>query len=1098
MKMTKKLSMMLLMVLMTISAYAQGNVLTGTVYEIFDGKQEPCMGVNVAVVNAQNRLVTGVTTDINGQYAIRMPAGENFTLLYSFIGLVPQRIAYTGQKTQDVVMKEDAKALGEVVIAQERSHQSALGVSERAFTGSSQRISMDEVMESLPVNSVEEALQGQLAGVDILTSGDPGAKGSIRIRGTATLNSSADPLIIINGVPYNTDIDDDFNFATASTEDFADMLALNPNDIENIEVLKDAASTAIYGTKGANGVLLITTKRGAKGKPQFVFSHKSTLKMEPESIPMLTGDEYTAFMQDAIWNTANARGLDASGDLLNMLFSEKSYAIGYQPDWSYFDEYNTNTDWLGEIRKNAYSTDNNFSMSGGGDRATYRFSLGWTMEDGTTRNNDLQRLTSSLRIGYNFSDRMNVNAEFTYSDTNNDQTYFSTANLRTEAQRKMPNKSPYYINDETKEPTDIYFTYQDENEFQGAFNGVKNFHPIAMVDESFNKTNTKEEKITISPTYTILWNENQQPILRYQGYVSMKFKTVKSRKFLPQEATGVNIENEDSNYSYDGYTNNFSLQSETKLLYNQSFADDQHQLVGAAIWRTTQSQGSTYATNVYGVASSGMGDPVTGGTISAGSLNSGTSDARTLSGIANLNYTMFRWITLNGTWNYEGNSALSQDNRWALFQSYGGALNLQDFEPIQLWTSEWLSQAKLRVSWGQSGKAPSGTSPYVGTYTALTDKYGTLTPVVPNNMQLNKLKWETSEEWNYGFDLGLWQDRIKMTFDYYRKTTTDLLQKSVKVASTSAFSSIAYTNSGSLRNEGWEYRIDWRIHESKDWRWNMDFNINRNVNTILEVPDNIATETYSFKNGQYAQKILAGTPVGSFFGYRYLGVYQNLEDTYAKDDEGRVMRDLLGNPVVMKNGTYTCYPGDAMYEDINYDGTIDENDIVYIGNCNPVVTGGAGLTARYKKMSMTMRFHYRLGQKIINQARMNNEAMYNSDNQSKSVLRRWRSEGDQTDIPRALYNYGLNYLGSDRFVEDCSYIRLQTVSFNYALPKSFAEKIKASSASMFLTCYDLFTLTNYKGQDPEVTLPTSVTALAKDNSSTPRSHRYAVGLTVKF
>lgn len=1098
MKMTKKLSMMLLMVLMTISAYAQGNVLTGTVYEIFDGKQEPCMGVNVAVVNAQNRLLTGVTTDINGQYAIRMPAGENLTLLYSFIGLVPQRIAYTGQKTQDVVMKEDAKALGEVVIAQERTYRSELGVSERAFTGSSQRISMDEVMESLPVNSVEEALQGQLAGVDILTSGDPGAKGSIRIRGTATLNSNADPLIIINGVPYNTDIDDDFNFATASTEDFADMLALNPNDIENIEVLKDAASTAIYGTKGANGVLLITTKRGAKGKPQFVFSHKSTLKMEPESIPMLTGDEYTAFMQDAIWNTANARGLDASGDLLNMLFSEKSYAIGYQPDWSYFDEYNTNTDWLGEIRKNAYSTDNNFSMSGGGDRATYRFSLGWTMEDGTTRNNDLQRLTSSLRIGYNFSDRMNVNAEFTYSDTNNDQTYMSTSSLRSEAQRKMPNKSPYYINDETKEPTDIYFTYQDENEFQGAFNGDKNFHPIAMVDESFNKTNTKEEKITISPTYTILWNENQQPILRYQGYVSMKFKTVKSRKFLPQEATGVNIDNLRSNYSYDGYTNNFSLQSETKLLYNQSFADDQHQLVGAAIWRTTQSTGSTYATQVYGVASSGMGDPVTGGTISAGSLNSGTSDARTLSGIANLNYTMFRWITLNGTWNYEGNSALSQDNRWALFQSYGGALNLQDFEPIQLWTSEWLSQAKLRVSWGQSGKAPSGTSPYVGTYTALTDKYGTMTPVVPNNMQLNKLKWETSEEWNYGFDLGLWQDRVKMTFDYYSKTTTDLLQKSVKVASTSAFSSIAYTNSGSLRNEGWEYRIDWRIHESKDWRWNMDFNINRNVNTILEVPDNIAMETYSFKNGQYAQKILAGTPVGSFFGYRYLGVYQNLEDTYAKDDEGRVMRDLLGNPVVMKNGTYTCYPGDAMYQDINYDGTIDENDIVYLGNCNPVVTGGAGLTARYKKMSMTMRFHYRLGQKIINQARMNNEAMYNSDNQSKSVLRRWRSEGDQTDIPRALYNYGMNYLGSDRFVEDCSYIRLQTVSFNYALPKSFAEKIKASSASMFFTCYDLFTLTNYKGQDPEVTLPTSVTALAKDNSSTPRSHRYAVGLTVKF
>ncbi len=1098
MKTMKKLSMMLLTVLMTVSAYAQGTVLTGTVYEIFDGRQEPCMGVNVAVVNAQNRLVTGVTTDINGQYAIRMPAGDNFTLLYSFIGLVPQRIAYTGQKTQDVVMREDAQALGEVVIAQERTYRSELGVSERAFTGSSQRISMDEVMESLPVNSVEEALQGQLAGVDILASGDPGAKGSIRIRGTATLNSNADPLIVINGVPYNTDIDDDFNFATASTEDFADMLALNPNDIENIEVLKDAASTAVYGTKGANGVLLITTKKGQKGKPRFVFSHKSTLKMEPESIPMLTGDEYTAYMQDAIWNTANARGLDASGDLLNMLFSEKSYAIGYQPDWSYFDEYNTNTNWLDEVRKNAYSTDNNFSMSGGGDRATYRFSLGWTMEDGTTRNNDLQRLTSSLRIGYNFSDRMNVNADFTYSDTNNKQTYMSTSSLRSEAQRKMPNKSPYYINDETKEPTDIYFTYQDENEFQGAFSGSKNFHPIAMVDESYKNTNTKEEKITISPSYVILWNENQQPVLRYQGYVSMKFKTTKSRQFLPQEATGVNIENQNSNYSYDGYTNNFSLLSETGLLYTQNFADNQHELVGAAFWRTTQNQGSTYASQVYGVAANGMGDPVTGGTIYNGSLNSGTSDSRTLSGLANLNYTMFRWITLNGTWNYEGNSALSKDNRWALFQSYGGALNLQDFEPVQMWTSDWLSQAKLRLSWGQSGKAPSGTSPYVGTYSALTDKYGTLTPIVPNSMQLNKLKWETSEEWDYGFDLGFREDRVKMTFDYYVKTTRDLLQRNVKVASTSAYSTIAYTNSGSLRNKGWEYRIDWRIYESKDWRWSMDFNINRNVNTILEVPDNIAEETYTFKNGNYAQKILAGTPVGSFFGFKYQGVYQNTEETYALDDKGNIMRDLLGNPVVMKNGTYTCYPGDAKYQDINYDGTIDENDIVYIGNCNPVVTGGAGLTTRYKNLSVNMRFHYRLGQKIINQARMNNEAMYNTDNQSKAVLRRWRSEGDQTDIPRALYNYGLNYLGSDRFVEDCSYIRLQTVSFNYRLPKEFSQRIKASSSSVFLTCYDLLTLTNYKGQDPEVTLPTSVTALAKDNSSTPRSHRFAVGLTINF
>ena len=404
----------------------------------------------------------------------------------------------------------------------------------------------------------------------------------------------------------------------------------------------------------------------------------------------------------------------------------------------------------------------------------------------------------------------------------------------------------------------------------------------------------------------------------------------------------------------------------------------------------------------------------------------------------------------------------------------------------------------MRESWGQAGKSPSGTSPYVGTYTALTEKYGTIIPVVPEKMQLNHLKWETSEEWDIGMDLGFLEDRVKMTFDYYNKVTRDLLQRSVKVASTSAFSSLAWTNSGSLQNQGWEYRIDWRIYEDKDWRTWMDFNINRNVNKILQLPENLAVENYTFANGRYASKLLEGTPVGSFFGFRYDGVYQSLEDTYARDEEGNIMRDLTGRAIVMKNGTYTCYPGDAKYQDINYDGTIDENDIVYIGNCNPLVTGGAGVNVKYRDWTLTSRFHYRIGQKIINTARMNNEAMFNTDNQSKAVLRRWRAQGDDTDIPRALYRYGLNYLGSDRFVEDCSYIRLQTVSLTWRIPKSYVQQIGASSASAFVTAYDLFTLTNYKGQDPEVTLPSSVTALAQDNSSTPRSRRFSMGITLNF
>ena len=1102
----KHLTLVLAMMLCASAAFAQA-VVTGTVYEDFGGAKEPMMGVNIAVVNEQNRTLTGTITDMDGNYSIKLPEGSSkLTLVYSFIGMSAQRFPYTGQKVQDVTLSEDSQQLQEVVVATERVSRSELGVSAKTFTGSTQSIKMDDVMESLPVSSVEEALQGQLAGVDILAGGDPGAKGSIRIRGTATLSGSADPLIVINGVPYNTDIADDFDFSTANTEDFADMLSLNPNDIEDIQVLKDAASTAIYGTKGANGVLLITTKKGVRGKPKFTFSNKTTLKVEPDPIPMLSGDEYTAYMQDAIWNTANARGLNSSSsaELLRQLYDQKSYAIGWQPDWSYFDEYNTNTDWLDAVRKNSVATDNNFSMSGGGDKATYRFSLGYTNERGTTKATNMNRLTSTLNVGYNFSDRLNVVAEFTYSDTKNENPYVKPETVRSEAMRKMPNKSPYYIDDATGKPTDIYFTYQDANEFQGAANintgnrSGSNFHPIAMVNESFYDTGTKEEKMTIRPRYYILEDKTTgAPILTLEGYVSMKFKTVKTRGYLPQEATGVSIDNTLCNLSYDGYTNNFSLQSESKLLYNQTLGD-RHALVAAAIWRTSQSEGSTYATTVYGVAADGMSDPTTGGTIHSGSLNSGKSDVRTLSAIGNVNYTFDRWLSLNGTWNYEGTSAIAKANRWGLFQSYGAALNLQDIEWVHDKTEEWLSQAKLRVSWGQSGQAPSGTSPYVGTYQAIDGKYGTVTPVAPSSMQLNKLKWQTAEEWNFGADLAFWDNRLKMTFDYYDKVIKDLLQKNVSASNVSSFDKIPWTNSGKMENIGWEYRIDFEIFKNKNWRVAMDFNINRNKNEILELPSNLSEESFSFKNGAYAQKLLAGTPVGSFFGFRSLGVYQNLEDTYARDAEGNIMRDLEGSPIIMKNGSYQCFPGDAKYEDINHDGKIDENDIVYIGNSNPVVTGGAGINVKYKDWTLTTRFHYRLGQKIINETRMNNEAMYNTDNQSKAVLRRWRNQGDQTDIPRALYNYGMNYLGSDRFVEDCSYIRLQTISLNYRLPKKVCEKIHSSGISAFITGYDLFTWTDYKGQDPEVTLPSGVTDLAKDKASTPRSRRFAVGLTLNF
>jgi TonB-linked SusC/RagA family outer membrane protein len=1084
----KKIVTILILCLLLIGTSSAQKTLTGRVYENFGGKEELAVGVNISFNNAQNRMVEGTVSNSNGEYSLRIPLGGGpYTVVFSYIGMKTQSIPYNGQSSLNVVLVEDTKALDEVVVAAKQEQKSEMGITLREQTAATERIQLSEIIEFTPVTSVEEALQGRLAGVDILTGGDPGARNSIRIRGTATLNTSADPLIVINGVPYSTDIDDSFNFATASNEDYAAMLNLSPYDIESIEVLKDAASTAIYGTAGASGVLLITTKTGSKGKPRFTLSSKFTAKFEPESIPMLNGKEYVAFIEDAIWNTANAKGVSTSAALLELLYDTPE--INFNKEWRYFNEYNTNTDWLAAVVQNAYTTDNNFSMSGGGEKATYRFSLSYADEDGTTIGTNMNRFSSTLNIGYRFNDKLRVETDFSYAETDKKANW--TDNVRSEAMLKMPNKSPYWIDDITLTPTDRYFNRQNAEEFQGAFTGSKNFHPIAMANESFNNSLQQEEKMNFRLNYDIL------PGLIYTGYVSMKFKTIKNRAFLPQSATGVTMDNTYANRSSDAYSDNLALQTENKLIFRRNW-NGIHNIVATALWRTSDSQSSNYSNTIYGVASKHASDPSTNGAIVE--RGSGDSQVRSISGIGGINYTFLNRYILSGTVNYEGKSSLGKANRWGLFPSLGLAWHIKEENFLQ--NADWLSSMKLRCSYGQSGAAPSGTAPYMGTYSALGDGYRDNPSIVPVSVQLNKLKWQTASEYDAGFDAGFLDQRLTATFDIYYKYITDLLQRRIAIPTTSGYNSqgnsIAYYNSGEMSNTGWEFRIDYTVVQNDDWRITLNYNIARNINRIEKLPENLPESSYSLRNGTYAQRIIVGAPVGSFFGYRYLGVYDTTLETYARDARGAVMTDLDGKPIVMKNGTYTCFPGDAKYQDINHDGVINQSDIVYIGNANPVVTGGGGFTAKYKQLTLTTFLHYRLGQKIVNQARMNSEAMYGTDNQSLSVLRRWRSPGDDTNIPRALWQYGYNYLGSDRFVEDCSFLRLKTISLSYGLPKNFCRKIKVNTINAFVTAYDLLTWTNYTGQDPEVTLPSNVTDIAMDRAQTPPGKRISGGLIINF
>ncbi|MDE6370380.1 MAG: TonB-dependent receptor plug domain-containing protein, partial [Duncaniella sp.] len=556
------LAVMVILASTGLSMTAQQRVISGCVMGVMGNDSDPVIGANVVLVNSQNRYIKGAVTDFDGNYTLEVPANAGkLKVQASYIGMETQSVPYTGQTTINFTL-ESTSTLKEVVVTHQKTDD--MGVTKRLQTSSIQKLEVSDLVEQSPVASIEEAIQGQISGLDISMGGDPGAKNAIQIRGISTLDDNVDPLIVVDGVPYSTDISEDFSFSTASAEDFGALLNIAPSNIESIEVLKDASATAIYGSKGANGVILINTKKGSRGKTTFTLSTKITSKHEPATIPLLNGGQYTALMQDALWNAANAKGASSATTEMDALFN--SDEINYNRDYRYFDEYNCDTDWLSAVKQDALIVDNNFSMSGGGEKATYRFSVNQYSEDGTTKGTDLNRLQAQFKITYNFTDRLRVHTDFSFTSTNKNANVVE--NARAMAMQKMPNLSPFWIDDETGLATERYFTQRED--FQGSFTGIKdkkgqgNFNPVALVNEGYYKTSLREEKMTIRLDYNFPFH------LQFSGWVSLNMKTNKYKQFLPQEATGVLWTSSYANLSTDAINDSFTLQSEAKFIYNNT------------------------------------------------------------------------------------------------------------------------------------------------------------------------------------------------------------------------------------------------------------------------------------------------------------------------------------------------------------------------------------------------------------------------------------------------------------------------------------------------------------------------------------------------
>ena len=551
------------------------------------------------------------------------------------------------------------------------------------------------------------------------------------------------------------------------------------------------------------------------------------------------------------------------------------------------------------------------------------------------------------------------------------------------------------------------------------------------------------------------------------------------------------------------------------MIFTPKFNNEDHYFTTLARIDVNNGDGSGYGTVSYGLPT---GD-ITSSTAQGQMENMWTSQSQWRS----------VYMTYSGHYSYkskymfdvsarvDGSTKFGPGKRWGVFPAVSGRWNIID-EPWMEWarSKAKMSMLSLRPGWGQVGQQPGAEYLHFSKYSGV-DVYGDMAATAPNNIRLTDLQWETKTTWNLGTDIGFLEDKVTMDVNVYSQLTENLLMYNVRIPSSTGFPSLSTKNAGSMLNQGWELNIYGnKCLKVGDFSAGFNMTLGNNVNQIVEMDETVLAslnKDFDYANGSYLTRVQVANAFGSIYGFRYKGVYQYSE--YSPEEikgvsgpnapvahaaDGSVITDDKGDPLPMMfdygGKNYEFKGGDAIYEDINNDGNINELDIVYLGNCNPLFTGGFGLRFFYKRWSMNMQFNYRYGSKVLNIAKMNAENMHNNNNQSYAVNWRWRTEGDITTIPRALHEYGYNFLGSDRFVEDGSFCRMNYLQLSYNLSPEIAKRIGVKSAMFSVSANNLFNWTRYSGVDPEVGY--GGYGLSTDNSKTPRAKYFTCRLNVTF
>jgi len=984
---------------------------------VTDQAGEPIVGAVVMIEGTS----TAVTTDLDGAYSISAAKGQ--TLLFNCLGYQDVREVVGDRAVIDVVMPDDSTILEEAV---------AIGYStikKRDLTGSVASVGTDAISKSI-VTSADQVLQGRAAGVQMTqNTGMPGGGTSIRIRGVNSLNSSNEPIIVIDGVVIDAQ--------TGSATDNA-LSSINPNDIETMDILKDASATAIYGAQGANGVILITTKRGKAGHTTVSFDAQAGIQSMPKYLDLMDLPQYAEH-----YNTFAA---------LRGATQRDEYAVP--------EALPAGTDWQRELFRTAAMQQYNLSVTGGTDVATFAISAGYLDQDGIAYGSGFDRMTLRATTDVQAKPWLKIGASLSATRSNQDFNALAGSNegLIQVALKQSPAVSARSIDGGYDGPEDANFAQSN---------------PIGLANLLENHNKKGGVRSNIYADFTIVEGLN----LRTEYSNDINFGN--TYNFTPTYKFGSIYNSENSRQEQKNFSEYWAWRN--LLSWNKSFGKHSinamlGQEMTSSHWEYILAKRLNGPDNLHDMSAGDQTTSTTGG--SSGNTKFSSFFGRVF-------YSFNDRYLVTATVRRDGSSNFAEGHRWGTFPSVALAWRISEEDFIKENLPD-LNNLKLRFGYGAVGNSNVPAMAWQATLSTVPTNWGNgyLTGRIPNEY----LTWEKTHSYNLGLDLGLFQDRISLVADTYYKLTTDLLMEAVLPAyvgtAGQGSASAPYGNMGSISNKGVEFTLNTINFSKRNFSWtsSLVFSLNRNRVESLNVESGTIDRTYQVSGtNTVVTRTQVGSSIGDFYGYKVIGRIMDANDIY--DSEGNIKVALPTTVIDRNTGVWV---GDWLYEDINNDGVIDENDRTNLGSPLPLFTGGIGNNFTLGNFDLSVYFTYSYGNKVMNWLRVTMDNPNTTTNKFSraagyaklSLIDESGSEDDIYNVYVSSANPWIPRMSSgdvndnDRisslYIEDGSYIRLQNLSLAYRVPSKLLEKAKIASARVSLNVQNLFTLTKYTGYDPEV------------------------------